>query len=57
MTEDPAARTRPGKSAGRKSSSASQNGTRKPGNTGRPRDGAQPGTGDDVLMPDFLKNK
>jgi hypothetical protein len=57
VTEAPTARTRPGKAGGRKSSSASQNGTRKPGNTGRPRDGAQPGTGDDVLMPDFLKNK
>jgi eukaryotic-like serine/threonine-protein kinase len=47
---------KPGRSAGRKTSSASQSGTRdrtKPANTGRRGD--QPGTGDDVLMPDFLK--
>ncbi len=58
VVEQPSGR-KPGKSAGRKTSSASQSGTRdrtKPAGTGR-RQGAdgQPGTGDDVLMPDFLK--
>jgi hypothetical protein len=59
QVEAPSGHSKPGKSAGRRTSSASQSGTRdrtKPGGTGR-RGGAdgQPGTGDDVLMPDFLK--
>jgi tRNA A-37 threonylcarbamoyl transferase component Bud32 len=55
VAEEPAARSKPaGRSSSRRAGSGSSGSKdRKPGG----RRGDQPGTGDDVLMPDFLKSK